>query len=96
MRESLADNLNLIGTARHNLVIRRELRLARMSTDAATLNETAKVSAAWECVIACCNHAELQHVNSPAAKCGVNNQLLPFKGSETPVEDTGERFFQSV
>lgn len=91
MRESLAENLNLTGTTRHNLNIRHKSRLDALPFDETTLNQRAKTPAAWESVVDCCNHSELKCVNDLAAKCGITN--LPFKQLEPLVEDTGERFF---
>lgn len=93
MRESLADNLNLTGTARHNLGIRYRLRLSRMPQDEKMLQLRAKIPAAWESVLDYFNHSELQCVNGLGTKAGLDNELLPFQHVETLVEDTGERFF---
>ena len=84
MRESLADNLNLTGTARYNLTIRHKLELTRMG-------RRANVPAAWESVVPFFNHSELAHVNQLAQKAGCCQ--LPFQKVEKLVEDTGERFF---
>lgn len=91
MRDSLADNLNLTGTARHNLTIRHKLRLSRMPMDDLTLKERARVPAAWESMVDYYNHSELAYVNRLAASCGVNKP--PFKWVEKLVPDNGERFF---
>jgi len=64
MRESLADNLNLTGTARHNLSIRYTLRLSQMSI--MTDENTAKRSvtpAGWETTVEYFNNSELNYIN---------------------------------
>ena len=87
MRESLADNLNLTGTARSNLTIRHRLRLAKLTDE----NTRKKIPAAWEDLPAYWNHLELAFVNDLASKAGATK--LPFHYVEELVSDTGERFF---
>ena len=89
MRESLADNLNLTGTARHNLAIRHKMRLSRM-TDEKSMTERSRTPSAWEPVVSCYNHTELEHINQMARSVG---HRAPFDHVEQLVEDTGEVFF---
>mgnify|MGYP000608829467 CR=1 FL=1 len=94
MRESLADNLNLTGTARHNLSMRHKLRLSRMSR--LTDENTAKRSltpAGWETTVDCYNHSELNYVNKLAKAAGISN--VPFPQAERLPLDNGERFFST-
>ena len=58
MRTSLADALNLTGTARHNLRIRHKLRLAQQD-----MVTRSKIPAGWEDVVPFYNHTELAHMN---------------------------------
>ena len=88
MRESLADNLNLTGTARYNLSIRHKLRLTKL---AANDPSRKKIPAAWETEISYYNHSQLAHINSLAKDAGVN--AIPFPDAEPLCADTGERFF---
>ena len=88
MRNSLADNLNLTGTARFNLGIRNKLRL--LSTT--TREQRKKMPGSWETVTPYFNHSELAWVNSLAKDCGITEKI-PFQGTEELVNDTGERFF---
>jgi len=91
MRMSLADNLNLTGTARHNLTIRHKRRLI-----AVTLENTAerkKIPAAYESVLCYFNYAELSYVNKIAMQAGASKDHLPFKHVEELQADNGERFF---
>jgi hypothetical protein len=85
MRDSLADNLNLTGTARHNLRIRHKLRLLNCDND-----QRKKIPAAWESYF---NHSELHYVNNLAKLAGINDNKFPFPYVEPLVNDTGERFF---
>ena len=85
MRESLADNLNLQGTAHYNLTIRFKHRLLAM-----TLDERSLVPAGWECVVPYWNHTELRFINEMAVSSGSQQQ---FQWVENLPEDTGERFF---
>jgi hypothetical protein len=88
MRHSLADNLNLAGTARHNLTIRHKRRLRSVPRD-----QRAKIPAGWEKVVPFWNHSELAYVNRLATRAGIDESEVPFQHVETLVEDTGERFF---
>ena len=88
MNNSLADNLNLTGTARFNLGIRHKLKLATKSS----LDERSKMPAAWEEIVPYYNHSELAWVNRLACEAG-EARHCPFKRVEPLVEDTGERFF---
>jgi hypothetical protein len=85
MRESLADNLNLTGTARYNLHVRYKLRLAR----GATVRQ--KIPAGWMTVLEYFNHTELNYINQLAEKVGVSS--VPFPEAEALPPDNGERFF---
>ena len=89
MRETLADNLNLTGTARYNLQIRFKLRLVRSRNP--NPYSRAKIPAAWETVVPYFNHSELSYVNDLATMAGV--LVLPFKDVERLPADNGERFF---
>jgi len=86
MRTSLADNLNLTGTARHNLAIRHKLRLSE-----ANPSQRSKIPAAFEGKLAFFNHTELRYINQLALDVGVTD--VPFKNLETLPADNGERFF---
>ena len=88
MRTLLIDNLNLTGTARHNLSIRHKLRLTSL-----TQGSRKKIPAAFESVVAFFNHSELAHVNAVASLAGLSPQTLPFKQVEPLPADNGERFF---
>ena len=88
MRDSLADNLNLTGTARFNLVIRHKLRIAM--TDE---NTRSRIPAGWEGVPSFLNHSELAYVNTLAIEAGID---VPFPYAEKLVPDTGELFFPST
>jgi len=86
MRDALADNLHLAGTARHNLSIRhKRLFFTRITTE-----ERKKLPAAWEKVVPCWNHSELWHVNLMATDLGMT---MPFPMAERLPPDNGERFF---
>lgn len=89
MRESLADNINLTGTARHNLAIRHQLRLAKASA-VTHENTRRKIPAGWESVVPHFNHSELRYINKLAEASGCQR---PFLVVEDLVKDTGEQFF---
>jgi len=61
MRESLADNLNLTGTARYNLRIRFKLQLSKAGA------VRRNIPAGWETVLEYFNRTELQHINQLAS-----------------------------
>jgi len=82
MINSLADNLNLTGTARFNLGIRNKLRL--LSTTAR--EQRKKMPGSWETVTPCSNHSELAWVNSLAKDCGTAEKI-PFQCTEALVND---------
>jgi len=88
MRTTLVDNLNLTGTARHNLMIRHKLRLTGV-----TPGSRKKIPAACENILPFFNHSELAHVNTVAAAAGLSPQQLPFQNVEALPPDNGERFF---
>jgi hypothetical protein len=90
MRRSLVDNLNLTGTARHNMLIRHKLRLAR--GEIPTL-ERKRLPAVYEGVLPYTNHSELNHINGLARACGITSTALPFQHLEMLPADNGERFF---
>ena len=92
MKDSLADSLNLTGTARHNLSIRQKLRLAALPTNEETQQQRSLIPAAWESVVPFYNHSELRYINNLAKEAGMQ-EMLPFKNVEALVEDTGEVFF---
>jgi hypothetical protein len=90
MRRTLVDNLNLTGTARHNLLIRHKLRL---SSGEITTVERKRLPAAYEGIVAYSNHLELDHINRMARACGISSGALPFQHVEDLPPDNGERFF---
>lgn len=86
MRDDLADNLHLAGTARHNLSIRhKRLFLTRFTNE-----DRKQMPAAWEKVVPYWNHLELWHVNLMATDVGI---AMPFPMAEKLPPDNGERFF---
>ena len=91
MRNSLADNLNLAGTARFNLSICHKLRLSLLN-DSNTNVQRKKMPAAWETIVPYHNHLELAWVNDLAIKAGCSKHV-PFHSVEPLGKDTGERFF---
>jgi hypothetical protein len=90
MRNTLADNLNLAGTARYNLSIRHKRRLLVLHENPRTAEDRRKIAAAWERIPPFFNHTELWYVNSLAAAVDV---AVPFPYAEKLQEDNGERFF---
>ena len=92
MRNSLADNLNLAGTARHNLATRhkRSLVSAKNPMENTPSPQRKKLPAAWEKVAPHFSHSELWCVNNMAAAVGC---LPPFPMAEALPDDNGERFF---
>ena len=88
MRTSLADNLNLTGTARCNLSIRHKMRL----TDENTAKRS-KISAAFEGIVPFFNHTELGHINELALDAGASQDRVPFPMVKPLAADSGERFF---
>ena len=94
MRCTLADNLNLMGTARYNLAIRYKRSLINRSNTSSTisLEERKKIPAGWEKVLPFWNHSELSYVNQLAAD--VHPLVaIPFPNAEPLPDDNGERFF---
>ena len=87
MQESLADNLNLTGTAQYNLVIRHKRRISRLSHMNA---DRAKTPPAWETTILYFNHLELAYLNK-LAKQDDHPKLFPYV--EPLPQNTGEHFF---
>lgn len=96
MRDSLADSLNLAGTARYNLAIRHKRMLVKTVDQADDGNSLANpeqrrnIPAGWEKVVPFYNHSELWHINKMAAAVGCSH---PFPYAEVLPEDNGERFF---
>jgi len=88
MRTSLADNLNLTGTARHNVSTRHKRRLLTLQNP-----ERRKVPAMFETMVPFFNHTELHCVNQLAISAGASPQNVPFQRLETLPPDNGERFF---
>lgn len=88
MRNSLADNLNLAGTARYNLAIRHKRSL--IASKNPDIDQRKKTPAAWERVVPYFNHTELWYVNRLATEVGCSQ---PFPKAEVLPHDTGERFF---
>ena len=89
MRTSLADNLNLTGTARHNLAIRHKYRLTTLTPG----SRNKKIPAGFETIVSFFNHSELAHVNAIAADAGISPQNVPFENVEPLPADNGERYF---
>ena len=86
MRDTLADNLHLTGTARYNLSItHKRLFLTRINKD-----DRKHMPAAWEKVVPYWNHSELWHINLMATDIGID---MPFPMAEKLPLDNGERFF---
>ena len=71
VQETLADNLNLTRTARHNLTMRHKIRLSKL-TDENSMRQRSKIPAAWEPIVSYWNHAELAHINQIAQTAGCN------------------------
>jgi hypothetical protein len=91
MRRSLADNLNLCGTARYNLAIRHKLLLTQ--TGNPTIDDYRKrIPAGWEEVVSYYNHTELTFINRLARDAAGTNHK-PFENVEWLPPDSGERFF---
>jgi len=89
-RLSLADNLNLSRTARHNLLIPHAQTLTSQCENPLTKEARNKMSAAWEKVVPFFNHSELRHVNCLAKSVGCDH---PFLAAEMLPPDKGECFF---
>ena len=94
MRDRLADNLNLAGTARFNMAIRQKRSLM---TTKNTSNQNMllvldrkTMPASWEKVVPYFNHSELWYVNRLAQSIGLP---YPFPKAEVLPRDNGERFF---
>jgi len=86
VRDELADNLHLTGTARYNLSIRhKRLFLTRITND-----DRKHMPAAWEKVVPYWNHSELWNINLMAKDIGI---AMPFPMAEKLPQDNGERFF---
>jgi len=90
MRASLADNLNLTGTARFNLAVRQKRTLIALTAENPTRK---KIPSAYESVVSFFNHSELAHINTIAIAAGVSPNNLPFTRVEPLQKDNGERFF---
>ena len=90
MRSSLADNLNLTGTARFNLSIRHKRRLIALTPENTARK---KIPSAYESVVCFFNHSELAYVNQIAIQAGAKQSSLPFQSLEPLPPDNGERFF---
>mgnify|MGYP000487924106 CR=1 FL=1 len=88
MRTSLADNLNLTGTARFNMGIRHRIRLPTLTPQNP---DRKKIPAAFESTVSFFNHSELNYVNKIALATGVS--CVPFPNTEMLPPDNGERFF---
>ena len=94
MRNSLADNLNLAGTARYNLSIRHKRGLVATENPnenpMSSLEYRKKIPAGWDKAVPYFNHSELWHINMLAAAV---NCSYPFPNAEILPPDNGERFF---
>ena len=86
MRTSMADNLNLTGTAQYNLSIRHKRYLLTLQN-----RQRKKTPAAFESIVPFFNHTELQCVNQLVAHAGMTK--VPFERVEPLPPDNGERFF---
>jgi len=92
MRDSLADSLNLCGTARFNLTIRHKRSLIGSRNEKpVSAEERRRMPAAWEVIVPYDNHSELQYINQLAKQAGATT--IPFPKAETLPPDNGERFF---
>lgn len=89
MRSSLADNLNLTGTARYNLSIQHKLQLTTLTLQNP---QRKKIPAAFESIISFFNHLELEYVNRMAINAGISLDDIPFRWVEPLPPDNGERF----
>jgi len=92
MRSTLADNLNLTGTATCNLTMRHKRRLTSSSLTPENPDQK-KTPAAFESLVSCFNHSELAHANRIAVDAGAAPDNVPFENAETLLPDNGERFF---
>jgi len=94
MRNRLADNLNLAGTARFNIAMRHKRSLRLLTTEnpqsEKPLLDRKVMPASWEKVVPYLNHSELWHINNMAKSSGC---AYPFPNAETLPQDNGERFF---
>jgi len=105
MRNTLADNLNLAGTARCNLSIQHKRSLsARLSGQKIIENPPnenpmsalsdpevrKKIPVGWDVVTPYFNHSELWYINNMAATAGCS---FPFPHAEALPLDNGEHFF---
>ena len=88
MRTTLADNLNLTGTARYNLGVRHKRRLTSLTPENP---ERKNVPAAYESIVSFFNHSELAYINNIAIQAGATK--IPFANVEPLPQDNGERFF---
>jgi len=91
MRDTLADNLNLAGTARYNLAIRHKRSLLTPENTAAKnpiewMENRKKTPAAWEKMVPYFNHSELSYVNRMAITVGCTP---PFPSAEPLPPDNG-------
>jgi len=93
MRERLADNLNLAGTAKFNIAMRHKRLLLtdeNPRNQKQLLEHRKKMPAAWEKIVPHFNHTELWYVNNLAMSIGCAH---PFPKAEILPKDNGERFF---
>jgi len=94
MRNILADNLNLAGTARFNLAIRQKRSLLTTKNplfeNPLPVMDRKSIPASWEKVVSFFNHSELWYVNDMAKSIGCT---YPFPAAEVLPKDNGERFF---
>ena len=90
MRDSLADNLNLAGTARCNLSIRHKRSLVSGNEKGVLSDPEKRRTMPSGRVVPCFDHSELAHVNRMAEAVGCCH---PFPHAEPLPHDNGERFF---
>jgi hypothetical protein len=87
MRASLADSLNLAGTAIHNLKIRHKRSIMPLSE-----KERRLIPSTWEKVLPDFNHTELCYINNLALSVGCT-EAPPHSQMQRFCMKTGERFF---
>jgi len=93
MRSSLADNLNLAGTARFNISIHHKRSLVTTENPPEKqLLDRKSIPVMWERVVPYYNHSELWHVNNMSKSVGSEH---PFPGAEILPKSNGEKFFSN-
>jgi len=100
MRDRLADNLNLAGTAKFNMAIRHKRQFVTSENPQSNEKQLPEkqvpvldrkaLPASWEYVVPFFNHSELWYANTMATSIGCP---MPFPSAEILPKDNGERFF---